>query len=47
LLLSPASSFDGDLAGVRLAASLVGRQPPGRGYLLRGGECLLVQVPLA
>ena len=45
LLLSPSSSFDGDLFGVRLAPSLVGRQPPGRGCLLRGGEYLLVQVP--
>ncbi len=47
LLLSPASSFDGDLVGVRLVPSLVGRQPAGRGCLARRGECLLVQVPLA
>jgi S-DNA-T family DNA segregation ATPase FtsK/SpoIIIE len=47
LLLSPSSSFDGDLVGMRLAASLVGRQPAGRGCLAGGGECLFVQVPLA
>ena len=33
LLLSPASSFDGDLVGLRLARNLVGRMPAGRrGY---------------
>ncbi len=47
LLLSPSSSFDGDLVGVRLAPSLVGRQSAGRGCLVRGGDCLFVQVPLA
>ncbi len=46
LLLSPSSSFDGDLFGVRLAPAMVGRLPAGRGCLVRGGECLLVQVPL-
>ena len=45
LLLSPSSSFDGDLVGVRLAPSMIGRLPAGRGCLVRGGESLLVQVP--
>lgn len=46
LLLSPSSSFDGDLVGLRLPQSMVGRMPAGRGCLVRGGECLLVQVPV-
>ncbi len=46
LLLSPASTFDGDLVGVRLAQSMIGRMPPGRGFLVAGGDPLLVQVPL-
>ena len=47
LLLSPSSTFDGDLVGVRLAQSTVGRTPPGRGCLVLGGESVLVQVPFA
>ena len=37
LLLSPSSSFDGELVGVRLAQSMTGRMPAGRGCLVRAG----------
>ncbi len=46
LLLSPSSTMDGDLVGLRLARNLVGRTPPGRGILALHGEATVVQVPL-
>ena len=45
LLLSPPSTLDGDLLGVRLPRSLVGRMPPGRGLLVSDGDVLAIQVP--
>jgi S-DNA-T family DNA segregation ATPase FtsK/SpoIIIE len=47
LLLSPGSSLDGDLVGIRLPKNLTGRMPPGRGILALHGEATVVQVPLA
>ena len=47
LLLSPGSSMDGDLVGIRLPKNLTGRMPPGRGILAMHGEVTVVQVPLA
>jgi len=47
LLLSPPSTLDGDLLGLRLPRNLVGRMPPGRGLLARNGESVTIQVPLA
>ncbi|MGH9041620.1 MAG: FtsK/SpoIIIE domain-containing protein, partial [Acidimicrobiia bacterium] len=46
LLLSPASTLDGELVGLRLARTLVGRTPPGRGVMSLHGEATMVQVPL-
>ncbi len=46
LLLSPPSTLDGDLVGLRLARNLVGRMPPGRGILALHGDATVVQVPL-
>lgn len=46
LLLSPSSTLDGDVVGLRLARNLVGRMPPGRGFLALQGAATLVQVPL-
>ncbi|MGQ0679491.1 MAG: FtsK/SpoIIIE domain-containing protein [Actinomycetota bacterium] len=45
LLLSPSSTLDGDLVGVRLARNQVGRTSPGRGILAVDGRTILVQVP--
>jgi len=47
LLLSPSSSFDGELVGIRLARNLTGRMPAGRGVLAVQGETTVVQVPVA
>ncbi|MDQ3945872.1 MAG: FtsK/SpoIIIE domain-containing protein, partial [Actinomycetota bacterium] len=46
LLLSPASTLDGELVGLRLPRNLVGRTPPGRGVMSLHGEATVVQVPL-
>lgn len=46
LLLSPPSTLDGDLVGLRLPRNLIGRMPPGRGILALHGEATVVQVPL-
>lgn len=46
LLLSPASSFDGELVGIRLPRNLLGRMPAGRGVLVLAGETNVVQVPV-
>ena len=46
LLLSPPSTLDGDVVGVRLTKNLVGRTPPGRGLLARHGDVEVVQVPM-
>lgn len=46
LLLSPPSTLDGDLVGLRLPRNLVGRTPPGRGIFALHGEAMVVQVPL-
>jgi len=46
LLLSPESSLDGDLLGVRLPRSVIGRGPRGRGVLAVRGHLTSVQVPL-
>ncbi len=45
LLLSPPSTLDGDLVGLRLSRNQVGRMPPGRGLLALHGEAVVVQVP--
>ena len=45
LLLSPLSSLDGEVVGLRLSRNLVGRMPPGRGVLGLDGEARVVQVP--
>jgi S-DNA-T family DNA segregation ATPase FtsK/SpoIIIE len=45
LLLSPASTADGDLLGVRLPRTALFSGPPGRGVLALGGEIDVVQVP--
>ncbi|MGH9022566.1 MAG: FtsK/SpoIIIE domain-containing protein, partial [Acidimicrobiia bacterium] len=45
LLLSPSSTLDGDLVGVRLPRNLVGRMPAGRGVLVAGAQLTMVQVP--
>jgi hypothetical protein len=47
LLLSPGSSMDGDLVGIRLPKKLTGRMPPGRGIFPAQGDMTVVQVPLA
>jgi S-DNA-T family DNA segregation ATPase FtsK/SpoIIIE len=47
LLLSPGSSMDGDLVGIRLPKNLTGRMPPGRGIFAMQGDMTVVQVPLA
>jgi S-DNA-T family DNA segregation ATPase FtsK/SpoIIIE len=47
LLLSPGSTLDGELVGLRLPRNLVGRTPPGRGMMSLHGEATVVQVPLA
>jgi S-DNA-T family DNA segregation ATPase FtsK/SpoIIIE len=46
LLLSPSSSFDGELVSLRLPRNLTGRMPAGRGVLALNGEPTVVQVPL-
>ncbi|MHB1535791.1 MAG: FtsK/SpoIIIE domain-containing protein [Acidimicrobiales bacterium] len=46
ILLSPASAFDGDLFGMRVPGAFLDRMPPGRGCLVLGGTCTLVQVAL-
>ena len=46
LLLSPPSSFDGELISLRLPRNLTGRMPAGRGVLALDGEPVVVQVPL-
>lgn len=46
LLLSPPSSLDGDVVGVRLARSQTGRAGAGRGWFAEQSETTLVQVPL-
>jgi S-DNA-T family DNA segregation ATPase FtsK/SpoIIIE len=46
LLLSPSSSFDGELVSLRLPRNLTGRMPAGRGVLAVNGEPTVVQVPL-
>jgi S-DNA-T family DNA segregation ATPase FtsK/SpoIIIE len=46
LLLSPPSSLDGDVVGVRLARSQTGKLGAGRGWFAQQGETTLVQVPL-
>jgi DNA segregation ATPase FtsK/SpoIIIE, S-DNA-T family len=45
LLLSPPSTLDGDVVGLRLPRNLVGRMPPGRAILGLQGEARVVQVP--
>ncbi len=45
LLLSPPSTLDGDLIGLRLPRNLTGRMPPGRAVLGLDGEARIVQVP--
>lgn len=47
LLLSPQSTFDGELLNVRLARNQIGRQNPGRGLLVVRGETVVVQVPVS
>lgn len=46
LLLGPRSTLDGELVGVRLPRTAVGRLPPGRGILVIQGEVAPVQVAL-
>jgi S-DNA-T family DNA segregation ATPase FtsK/SpoIIIE len=46
LLLSPPSTLDGDLVGLRLPRNLTGRMPPGRAILALHATPTLVQVPL-
>jgi S-DNA-T family DNA segregation ATPase FtsK/SpoIIIE len=46
LLLSPGSSMDGDLVGLRLPKNLTGRMPPGRGIFALHGDATMVQVPM-
>ena len=46
LLLSPGSTLDGELVGLRLPRNLVGRTPPGRGVMALHGQATVVQVPL-
>jgi S-DNA-T family DNA segregation ATPase FtsK/SpoIIIE len=46
LLLSPPSSLDGDVVGVRLNRSQIGKLGAGRGWFAQQGETTLVQVPL-
>jgi S-DNA-T family DNA segregation ATPase FtsK/SpoIIIE len=46
LLLSPPSTLDGDVVGVRLTKNVVGRNPPGRGLFALHGDVEVVQVPL-
>jgi S-DNA-T family DNA segregation ATPase FtsK/SpoIIIE len=45
LLLSPNSTLQGDLIGLRLQRSQLGKQVPGRGLFSDAGEAVLVQVP--
>lgn len=45
LLLSPPSTLDGELVGLRLPRNLTGRMPAGRGILSARGEGRVVQVP--
>ena len=45
LLLSPGSTLDGEVAGLRLPRPMVGRMPPGRGVLAVAGRARVVQVP--
>jgi S-DNA-T family DNA segregation ATPase FtsK/SpoIIIE len=45
LLLSPESTLDGELIGVRLPRNLIGRTPPGRGIVGLHGEAKVTQVP--
>ena len=47
LLLCPDSHLHGELLGIRLPRSAAFRRPAGRGILVRSGQSLLVQVPLA
>jgi S-DNA-T family DNA segregation ATPase FtsK/SpoIIIE len=47
LLLSPGSSMDGDIVGIRLPKNLTGRMPAGRGIFAVHGEATVVQVPMA
>ncbi|MDQ6615858.1 MAG: FtsK/SpoIIIE domain-containing protein, partial [Actinomycetota bacterium] len=47
VLLSPSSIMQGDLTGVRLQRSQLGKLPPGRGFFCANGETVLVQIPLA
>ncbi len=46
LLLSPPSTLDGDLVGLRLPRNLIGRMPAGRGVFALHGDAVVVQVPL-
>ena len=46
ILLSPNSTLQGDLVGLRLQRSQLGKFPPGRGILSLGGEPFVVQIPL-
>ena len=46
LLLSPQALLSGELLGLRLPRSASFSGPAGRGLLVRGGQPLLVQVPL-
>ena len=46
LLLTPASSLDGELLSVKLPRSTGGSYPPGRGLLVVRGEWTAVQVPV-
>jgi S-DNA-T family DNA segregation ATPase FtsK/SpoIIIE len=46
LLLSPPSTLDGELVGLRLTRNLIGRMPAGRGLLASNGEAIPIQVPL-
>ncbi|PSL06779.1 S-DNA-T family DNA segregation ATPase FtsK/SpoIIIE [Haloactinopolyspora alba] len=45
VLLSPASTSDGDHYGLKLPRSLTGGMPPGRGIYVAAGQWQLVQVP--
>jgi S-DNA-T family DNA segregation ATPase FtsK/SpoIIIE len=45
LLLSPQSAMDGDIAGVRLARTFLGRAAPGRGVYCANDVAVFVQVP--
>ncbi|MBW3575670.1 MAG: FHA domain-containing protein [Actinobacteria bacterium] len=45
LLLSPTSTLDGEVVGLRLPRAMLGRAPAGRGVLALDGDLRLVQVP--